>query len=239
MEALKRSEYNPPKSPSPTFEAFGEYMAIVFAVLTTDARHRSDDAAAALHRKQAAAFPECWRALVARVEQGNWAGANSQAALSAFVRVVMGESPSEAERKAWQSAGLGQFMTARRLTVVDQPAADSVSYAPPVAKGDTSPRAPRVVGRWFPDSAELVGPLGRTKSTVCNSCGKVGHDKFECPKLFMDTFSVPMPGHSGDNAKLPTYWHNGGLATVLLYLWRKLGLHRIGCMAKLCRGGTA
>jgi len=121
----------------------------------------------------------------------------------------MGEAPSEAERKAWQSAGLGQFMTARRVTVVEQPAADAVSYAPPTAKGDTVIRAPRVVGRWFPDSADLVGPLGRTKSTMCNSCGKVGHDKFECPKLFMDTFSVPMPGHSGDNVKVSTYWHNG------------------------------
>jgi hypothetical protein len=208
-EALKKSEYNSPKSPSPTFEAFGNYMAIVFAILTADARHRSDDTAADLHKKQAASFPEGWRALVARIEQENWAGANSQAALSAFVRVVMGEAPSEAERKAWQSAGLGQFMAARRMTVVEQPAADAVSYAPPAAKGDTAIRAPRVVGRWFPDSADLVGPLGRTKSTMCNSCGRVGHDKFECPKLFLDTFSVPMPGHSVDSAKVSTYWHNG------------------------------
>jgi len=207
--ALQKSEYNSSKSPSPTFEAFGSYMAIVFAILTAVARHRSDDAAADLHKHQAMSFPEGWRALVVRIEQANWAGANSQAALSAFVRVVMGEAPSEAERKAWQSAGLGQFMTARRMTVVEQPAADAVSYASPAAKGDAATRAPRVVGRWFPDSADLVGPLGRTKSTMCNSCGKVGHDKFECPKLFMDTFSVPMPGHSVDNSKVSTYWHNG------------------------------
>jgi hypothetical protein len=35
-EAMKKSEYNSPKSPSPTFEAFGNYMAIVFAILTAD-----------------------------------------------------------------------------------------------------------------------------------------------------------------------------------------------------------
>jgi len=110
-DALTRSEYNPPKSPSPTFEAFGDYMAIVFAILTADAKHRANNTAANLHRKQAAAFPEGWRALVARVERANWAGANSPAALSCFVRVVMGDIPSGGERKAWRGAGLGRLMT--------------------------------------------------------------------------------------------------------------------------------
>ncbi len=49
-EALKKREYNSPKSPSPTFEAFVAYMAIVFAILTADVRHRSDDTATDLHR---------------------------------------------------------------------------------------------------------------------------------------------------------------------------------------------
>ena len=34
--------------------------------------------AATLHRKRSAAFPEGWRAIVARVERANWAGANPQ-----------------------------------------------------------------------------------------------------------------------------------------------------------------
>jgi hypothetical protein len=110
-DALTRSEYNPTKSPSPTFEAFGNYMAIVFAILTADAKHRANNTAANLHRKQAAAFPEGWRALVARVERANWAGANSPAALSCFVRVVMGDIPSGGERKVRRGAGLGRLMT--------------------------------------------------------------------------------------------------------------------------------
>jgi hypothetical protein len=58
-------------------------------------RPTNNNTAATLHRKQAAAFPEGWWDLVARVERANWAGANSQAALSCFVHVVMTNIPSE------------------------------------------------------------------------------------------------------------------------------------------------
>ena len=67
-----------------------------------------------------------------RVDRANWAGANSQSALSCFVRAVMAsERP-----KVWQGAGLGQFMTGRRVTVTDQSASDSVTHTQPDARVD-------------------------------------------------------------------------------------------------------
>jgi len=71
-----------------------------------------------------------------------------------------------------------------------------------------SQRTARSVGSWFPDAAELVGPLGKVKATSCKACHKVGHDKFECPAFFFKTFNQAMPGHSQDGLKLPNYWHD-------------------------------
>ena len=92
-QALAKSAYGS-KSRSTTFEAFGDFMNLVFKILGLAAAFKGNDAAAALHRQQAISFQEGWRALVARVEQENWAGSNSLAALSVFVLVVMGDQPT-------------------------------------------------------------------------------------------------------------------------------------------------
>jgi len=64
-------------------------------IINVGAETHNNNTAATIHRKQAAVFPEGWWDLVARVERANWAGANSQAALSCFVHVVMTNIPSE------------------------------------------------------------------------------------------------------------------------------------------------
>ncbi len=114
-QALAKSAYGS-KSLSTTFEAFGDYMNLVFKILGLAVAFKGNEAAAALHRQQSISFPEGWRALVARVEQENWAGSNSLAALSVFVRVVMGDQPTEAERKDWTTAGMNAFIAPRPVT---------------------------------------------------------------------------------------------------------------------------
>jgi hypothetical protein len=204
-QALAKSAYGS-KSRSTTFEAFGDYMNLVFKILALAAAFKGNEAAATLHRQQAISFPEGWRALVARVEQENWAGSNSLAALSVFVRVVMGDQPTEAERKDWTTAGMSAFIAPRPVTA---PAAlaEQQNLGSLTAKAEGSQRVARTVGLWFPDAADLVGPLGKVKSTSCNYCHQVGHDKFECPVLFGITFHQAMPGHTLEGVKLPQYWH--------------------------------
>jgi hypothetical protein len=181
-------------------------MNLVFKILALAAAFKGNEAAATLHRQQAISFPEGWRALVARVEQENWAGSNSLAALSVFVRVVMGDQPTEAERKDWTTAGMSAFIAPRPVTA---PAAlaEQQNLGSLTAKAEGSQRVARTVGLWFPDAADLVGPLGKVKSTSCNYCHQVGHDKFECPVLFGITFHQAMPGHTLEGVKLPQYWH--------------------------------
>ena len=204
-QALAKSAYGS-KSRSTTFEAFGDYMNLVFKILALAAAFKGNEAAATLHRQQAISFPEGWRALVARVEQENWAGSNSLAALSVFVRVVMGDQPTEAERKDWTTAGMSAFIAPRPVTAA--PAlAEQQNLGSLTAKAEGSQRVARTVGLWFPDAADLVGPLGKVKSTSCNYCHQVGHDKFECPVLFGSTFNQAMPGHTLEGVKLPQYWH--------------------------------
>ena len=75
------------------------------------------------------------------------------------------------------------------------------------------------------------------KSTSCNFCHQVGHDKFECPVLFASTFNQAMPGHSMEGVKMPQYWHeenpqNGPAKSVA---WA--GLSRRGARHSSCPEG--
>jgi hypothetical protein len=78
-----------------------------------------------------------------------------------------------------------------------------------VAGGVSAGQRPlRVVGQCVPSSVVHVGPAGLEKKGLCNCCRAKGHDMFECPKLFYQTFSVAMPGHDRDGNKLANYWHD-------------------------------
>lgn len=67
----------------------------------------------------------------------------------------------------------------------------------------------RLVGQCLPSAVVHVGPAGLVKKGQCHTCHALGHDIFECPKLFYQTFSVVMPGHNRDGSKVADYWHDG------------------------------
>ena len=71
-------------------------------------------------------------------------------------------------------------------------------------------RPPRAVGFTWPTAAAHLGAVsGVVKRGKCRLCDVVGHDLFECPKHFFETFRQPMPGYDREGARSQNYWHDG------------------------------
>ena len=202
LEASKLSQSQPP-----TFEKFCTYMGTVFVILVLRA---STPEALSKHKHQAAVFPQGFSAIRERLERPAWAGEQSGQALATFVRVVLGATVSEAERRSLAAAGLGAFMARERTEAAASVGlAAAAGQGPAVVAAVAAVKTPRLASQFFPQAAQHVGPLGRLKTSSCNSCQQVGHDRFECPMAFREAAGgYEMPGHLPSGEKVANYWHD-------------------------------